>query len=250
MTDNQEIVRRLGDLDYLAQKRQMICYSDFLNMDEYSSYLMQRQSYTCDTVPFSEIADMERQMIAFIPDALCFNEIQYPITYLKINVKNKKFAQSFSHRDVLGVLMNMGIDRKLIGDIFISDTEACFLANSRIKDFLLEEFHQIKRTDVYLEEVEGLPTCFKPKFETFKCSVASLRLDCIVAEFAKCSRSGAERFVKQGQVYVNSKQILQGSYNCKVNDKVSVRGVGKMIFHDIIGTSKKDKIVIEIRKYC
>ena len=249
MTDNNEIVRRLADLDYLAQKRQIICYSDFLNIDEYSSYLLQKHSYSCNTVPFSEIADLERQMIAFIPDALCFDNLEFPISFMKIIPKNVKFAQELSHRDVLGVLMNMGLDRKLIGDIFISEKEACFLANSKIKDYLLNEFHQIKRTEVELTEVDELPECYKPKFEDIKCSVASLRLDCLVAEFAHCSRSSAEKYIKQGLTSVNSKQILHNSYICKPGDKLSVRGVGKVILEDVTGKSKKDKLVIIFKKY-
>ena len=249
MTDHQELLSRLNDLDSLAQKRQMICYSDFLNMDEYSSYLTQKHSYSCDTVPFSDIANLERQMIAFIPDAFCFNELNFPVAIFKIEPKNVKFAQEITHRDVLGAIMNLGIERKLIGDIFVSEREACFLANDKIKEFLLDELHQIKRTDVVLKEIFGLPDIFQTKFDEFNRSVASLRLDCIVAEFANCSRSVSERYIKQGLVYLNYKQTEQVSVLCKPGDIISVRGIGKMILDDVIGKSKKDKVVIRIKKY-
>ncbi len=247
MTDNQELLSRLADLDYLANKRQIICYSDFLNVDEYSSYLTQKHSYSCDTVPFSDIANLERQMIAFIPDAFSFEDATFPISILKLAPKNPKFAQSISHRDVLGALMSLGIERKLIGDIFISDKDGCFLVNNKIKDYIIDELHQIKRNEIIIKEIHQIPDDFKPKFDIYNRTISSLRLDCLVAEFANCSRSAAEKYVKQGQVFVNSKQIEQCSYLCKTEDIISVRGIGKMILNDIMGKSKKDKLVIQMK---
>lgn len=249
MTENQELLSRLNDLDILANKRQIICYSDFLNMNEYSSYLMQKQSYSCDTVSFSEIADLERQMIAFIPDAFSLEEADFPIALLKIEPKHPKYAQEINHRDVLGAIMHLGIERKLVGDIFVQEKEALVLVNEKIVDFLCEQLNQIKRTDVVLKQIFEFPNTFEAKFEYSAATVSSLRLDCLVAEFANCSRTAAERYIKQGNTYVNSKQVEQCSYNCKVDDKISVRGVGKMVLYDVAGKSKKDKTIIRIKKY-
>ncbi len=249
MTENQELLSRLNDLDALANKRQIVCYSDFLNIDEYSSYLTQKHSYSCDTVPFSDIADLERQMIAFIPDAFSVEDLQFPIAILKIEPKHLKFAQEINHRDVLGAIMHLGIERKLIGDIFVKDKEAIVLVSEKIADFLCEQLVQIKRTDVVLKQIYEFPDVFESKFEYSTATIASLRLDCIVAEFANCSRNAAERHIKQGNTYVNSKQVEQCSYSCKINDKISVRGVGKMILFDVVGKSKKDKTIIRIKKY-
>lgn len=247
--EQQDIVKRLKDLDSLAAKRQMICYSDFLNTEEFSSYLTNQHLFHCDIMTFSEIADLERQMIAFIPDALSF-EPDYPISILKICYKSRKYAQKLTHRDILGALMGLGIERKLIGDIWVAEEQCVFLAHEKMKDYLIDTLHQINRTEVYLEEIDVLPGEFKPKFQEMSFHIASMRLDCIVSEFARCSRSVSEKYIKQGHVFVNSKEIIQGSYTCKDGDKISVRGIGKMIVLNKDGETKKGKLVLKIKKYC
>jgi len=249
MNEEKKIKKRSKDLDYLSQKRQTVCYSDFLNTHEYSSYLTQKHSYSCDTVLFTEIVDLERQMIAFNPDALNLYP-EFPVSCLEIIPQNIRFCQEFSHRDILGVLMSLGLERKLIGDIFVDGSRACFLVHNRVKQFLMDEFKQIKRTEVYLKELESIPKQFENHFDDMRCSVASMRLDCIVAECGHFSRSNAERHIKQGMVFINSKEVLQSSNICKSGDKISIRGIGKFIICDQLGESRKGKIILNIKKYC
>ncbi len=60
----------------------------------------------------------ERQMVAFHPDALAFTW-EYPIDCLRIEPKALKFSEELSHRDYLGALLNLGVDRSVIGDIVV-----------------------------------------------------------------------------------------------------------------------------------
>lgn len=70
----------------------------------------------------------ERQMAAFLPDALYYTHF-YPIQILKIEPLQKKFAESLTHRDYLGAILNLGIDRSKIGDILVTEDSApCFCA--------------------------------------------------------------------------------------------------------------------------
>lgn len=248
MKEEEQLLKRLADLDYLAQKRHMVCFSDFLNSNEYSSYLAVKRDFLCDTRSYNQIACLERQMIAFIPDALIFNE-EYPIDCFQICPKSKKFAQSFNHRDVLGALMSLGIERKLIGDIIFKSDTGYFLAHRRIREFLMEEFRQIKHTDIELLIVDNLPEKFAPNFEYYRTTLASTRLDCVVAELARCSRSNSAGIISQGMVFVNSKEELHNTYLCKQEDVISIRGTGKFKVVELGGLTKKGKLIMEYGKY-
>ena len=80
-------------------------------------------------------------------------------------------------------------------------------------------------------------------------SVASLRLDCVVAAAFKLSRNNAVNIINQGLIYVNSEQILKCDYLLKRDDKLVLRGKGKTVIDEIIGESKKGRIHINIKKY-
>lgn len=69
----------------------------------------------------------ERQMVAFHPDALAFTW-EYPIDCLKIEPKAIKFSEDLTHRDYLGALLNLGVDRNVLGDILVQKNAAWFSA--------------------------------------------------------------------------------------------------------------------------
>ena len=78
----------------------------------------------------------ERQMAAFSPEALVF--LDYPIDCLKIEPKALRFSEELGHRDYLGALLNLGVDRSVVGDILIKDKEAWFFCLHKMSDFLLK----------------------------------------------------------------------------------------------------------------
>ena len=61
----------------------------------------------------------ERKIVVFKPIEVYYEE-DVPITLLKIEPLNKKYADTLNHRDYLGAILNLGIDRSKIGDIFTS----------------------------------------------------------------------------------------------------------------------------------
>lgn len=56
----------------------------------------------------------ERVMVAFGPAP---EPADYPITCLHIAPKQEKFAEELTHRDYLGTLMGLGLERRVLGDI-------------------------------------------------------------------------------------------------------------------------------------
>lgn len=242
------LLKRMNDLDHIADRKYMVCYSDFLNAVEYSLFLEHRNEYQCSTIVYTKIDQLERQMIAFIPEALNFNG-EFPISILKIQAKSKKYAQKLSHRDILGTLMSLSIDRKLIGDIFISNNCYYVLVHERIAALVMQDIVRIKHTDVYITLADDENISIEQEYEERFATVASLRLDCVVAEINACSRSQAQELIKSGMVFCNYKQLFHNTLNCKEQDVISIRHVGKFRLKEIGGISKKGKIKISYEIY-
>ena len=77
----------------------------------------------------------ERQMVAFLPDALYY-DYGYPMQALKICPVNKRFAEDLTHRDYLGAIMNLGTSRTKIGDIIQTDDGAIVFVKRRFQNIL------------------------------------------------------------------------------------------------------------------
>ena len=250
MTEEEKLlINRFHDLDGRANSKYMVCYTDFLNATEYSIFLEHEGEFLCSTQVFAEIEDLERQMIAFIPDALNFN-MEYPIKLIRFRAKNKKFAQELTHRDILGTLMGLSIERRLIGDI-ITCEEACYvLVKEQFADLICNEIHRIKHTEVVAQICDSFEVEVKRKFNTKYGTVASKRLDCIISELTNESRSQSLKQIKEGLVFVNSRQTKYNTYSCKDGDIISVRHVGKFKIQEFGEVNKRGRIRICYDIYC
>ena len=250
MTDDEKFfVKRLEEIDRRAFQNYYPTYTDFLNANEYSLFLEHQREFQCETVVYSGIELLERQMIAFIPDALIFDG-KFPITGLLLTAKSKKFAGEMSHRDVLGTLMGLSIERKLIGDIMAVPEGYLILAKDSIAPLIAEELHRVRHTEVCVSmlpdfENRSIERTFIPRFGT----VASMRLDCIVAEMANCSRSQALTMIQSGLVFINARQSFHNATPVKAGDVLSIRKVGKFRITEIGDLSRKGKIKLSYENY-
>ena len=104
--EEQMLQKRLLELSSIAYQRDIVTFSDFLNLNEL---------HILQSIPKNELSTRyelfggyeyaERQMVAFLPDALCY-EYFYPMKTVIIEPLNLNFSESLTHRDYLGALMN------------------------------------------------------------------------------------------------------------------------------------------------
>ncbi len=114
-------LKRIRELANLSYQRDIVTFSDFLNLNEQNMVNSQNLRALGVTVQsFGGYNNAERQMVAFHPDALAF-PWEFPIDCLKIEPVSGKFADALSHRDYLGALLNLGVDRSVLGDILVQD---------------------------------------------------------------------------------------------------------------------------------
>lgn len=244
MNEQELCQKRLIDLSKMANRKGIVLFSDFLNLNELNIYHQSKKLFETKTDCSGGVPCAERQMIAFIPDALYY-EWEYPITALQIIPAYPKFADKLGHRDILGAIMQLGVDRGKIGDILIQ-SDACYvLCEENIAGYFIQNLDKIRHTVVRLTEVPVSGLRMKQELEQKNGIVTSNRLDSILACVHKLSRSQAQELVHAEKVFVNGKAMQNPTYVCKDDDIISARGYGRFIFAGEAGETNKGRL-----KFC
>lgn len=243
MNENELTKKRLTELSHRAFERGYTTFSDFLNLEEIS--LLKSLHTESEYNLYGGYDNADRCVASF---GEC-EEYQYPISCIKIEPANQKFADELSHRDFLGALMNLGINRSTLGDIIITNNTGYLFCLNSIKEYILQNLDRIKHTTVRCTESVLPAEIAEKKPEPVELTVSSQRVDIIVAAVFKLSRNTVTQLVNQEKVFINSKIAYKESLTLKSGDIVSVRGKGKFIFDGEIRQTKKNKSVIGIRLY-
>lgn len=249
--DKEELIlqKRFIDLSRMAEKKYMNMYTDFLNLAEINLFhQIKNQLSDVETGIFGGYEGAERKVICFYGDTSVEAFSSY-ITCIKIAPKNKKFSDDLSHRDFLGAILNLGIERSMIGDILVQENEAYVFCRSSISDYIIHSLDKVKHTNVILTEVTGDALMIRPNYKEIRGTVPSERLDAVISLAFNTSRSSISPLISGGKVYVNGKVIEHNSYNLKVEDTISVRGHGKFIYKGLENQTKKGRYYVTILKY-
>jgi len=241
--------KRLIELSNQAYARDIVTFSDFLNLNELNIlHTTPKDMFPARYETYGGYESSERQMVSFLPDALYY-EYNYPMQVVEITPLNKKFAEELSHRDYLGSLMNLGIERSKIGDILLQDGKALVFVRDEICSYIAENLVRIRHTNVTTKLLEPSEIQYEPRFETIKGNVASIRLDSVLSVAFPMSRSKMTAFIEAGRVFVNGKLITSNGYHLKENDIISVRGLGRIRYMEVLSETRKGRYMISVNKY-
>lgn len=240
---------RVDDLKNMAFQRDIVTFTDFLDLHQLHMIKDLRNGFPgIVTETFGGYEGAERQMAAFIPDALSY-EWEYPMRCLKITKEAGKFPEALSHRDYLGALVHLGVERSMIGDILLIGDDAWFFCVDSMADFFAEELVKIRHTAVHtriLPQMEQMP---KPVRKPVQGTVSSVRLDAVIAVAFGGSRTKLMPLIQSGKVYVNGSLMTSNGYTLKDGDVVSVRGKGKFRFVQVLSQTKKGRYSILLEIY-
>lgn len=190
----------------------------------------------------------ERQMAAFLPDAFCY-EYFYPISILRIQPLQKKFSETLSHRDYLGAILNLGIERSKIGDILVREDNTVLFVHNSLEAFVTEELRRIRHTAVMVTAEDMQDFSYQPNIEEKKGTVSSLRLDSLLALAFSSSRSKLVSYIEGGKVFVNGKLVTSNGCQIKEDDIISVRGLGRFQYKELLAQTKKGRYYVMIYLY-
>lgn len=249
MKEQELFKKRLMDLSRQADNKDIVIFSDFLNLNELNIYHTIEKKLSTKAYCFGGYSNAERQMIAFIPDALCY-EWTYPIKCIRIVPKYPKFAEKLTHRDVLGALMNLGIERNRLGDILCLEDDYYIFCDEMIFPFIMESLQKIRHTLVDLsEQVDYHHLQANIHLEEQYDIIASNRIDCIIAKAYHLSRSEAANYLAAEKVFINGKCVTNCNQACETGAIISVRGNRRFIFENCNTMSKKGKLRVKFSFY-
>ncbi len=237
------LLSRLFDNYVKASFKNYNTYSDFYG-EEKTQLIENAFSSQQDVkmVSFGGYNGAERVVSAFLADedSACF-----PITCLEITGRD---IGKLSHRDFLGSLMGLGIKRETVGDILISDK--CYIfVKEEIADYIIYNLTKVGNKGVKVSVFEGEISAGEEKCEIISATVESLRLDLILSRGFNIKRSDAINYISGGRVTAGGRVVTAKDYRVKENEKITLKGKGKLVFLEENGLSKKGKIIVSIKKY-
>ncbi len=247
--EEQQWKRHFQDLAGTAYQRNIPVFSDFLNLNELSIFESIRPDYpSLQLESFGGYDLAERQIAVFRPEAPNFYA-EPPISCLHIRPLQAKFAEKLNHRDYLGAVLNLGLERSCLGDILVEEAGAYLFCLTRMADFIRDNLTRIRHTSVLAEQVEPEAFHYEPKFEEVSGTVASVRLDKLLSLAFQASRSSLTGLIEGGRVFVNGRLITSNGYEPKEGDLISVRGFGRFRYQGTKGQSKKGRDYVVLWRY-
>ena len=199
---------------------------------------------------FGGYEDAERRMVVFLPDYMDRQEsfwAEGPISCLRAGFYA---GDTPSHRDFLGALMGAGVARETVGDICVGKGSCDFFVTAEIAPYILQNFTSAGRTKLHLEQIPVTEASIpEPEMKEIKDTLASLRLDSVIASGFRIGRSLAAQYVSAGKAAIDGLPCEKPDKNVEQGMKISVRGLGKIKLAAVNGRTKKDRISVVIHRY-
>ena len=242
-----ELKGRLKELFENSYKNGTFYFTDFLSPSD--AALAYEIAEPKDFSLWGGAEGCERVAIRFGNAEELGYEIPFPIRLLKAEPINRKFADKLNHRDFLGSLMNLGIERDVIGDIVVKETYAYIFVLDKMADYIKENLTRVKHTVMLCSEPGELPDDVKPTLEENTLILSGVRLDSAISKLYKLSRSDSQELFKENKVLVNGRLMLNTSLEPKPDDIISVRSKGKFVYRGVSGETRKGKVAVRVDKY-
>ncbi len=189
--------------------------------------------------------DAERKLLLYMPEYM-------PDNAAGIACLRAKFyhGDTLTHRDFLGGLLGCGIRRDCVGDICVSRGSCDLFVTEEIAPYLLENFTTAGRVRLQLSEIPPEQAQIpEQEFTELRDTVASVRLDSIIAAGFRISRSQAAEFIVNHRVAINGLPCDRPDKTLAQGVKISLRGLGKIKLERVGGQSKKGRTCVLIHRY-
>lgn len=245
-----QLQKRLAELSRKSYGHNIYTYTNFLSMAELDAfYRMPAEDRGNDYELSGGREGCERQMLRFGSLESVGYEEEFPISCLAIKPLMEKFADAMTHRDFLGSLMNLGIDRSNLGDIFIEGKSAYVFCTEKIASYIMDNLSKVKHTNVKCSLADVKKELPVKEPEEMRLTVASERVDGLVAKIYHLSRNQSLELFREKKIYVNGRQNENNSYAIKKGDIVSVRGYGRFVYYGADHETKKGKWSVSVGIY-
>ena len=244
--DIRQLQKRFSELAARANGRGRYTYTSFLTLAE-QDVLRKLEGQL--EAPFRWMGGYEaaeRRLACFGREEDLGYPPCSPICCVKIAPASKKFAGDLGHRDFLGSLMGLGIERRLLGDIQMVEGEGFLFCLEEIAPYNCDNLIQVARATVRCAVCEAPERLSEPP-ELSEVVVASQRLDALIAAVWRLSRGEAQELLEKGMVFIDGRMIESAAHNLKEGDVVSVRHRGRFRYEGTPRETKKGRLRVRVR---
>ena len=252
---------KLDDLEKRSRGG-LVCHSSFMTPSE--SYRAEKYFEAKGNMDkicfFGGYFAAQRKQIFLLPEYLSFSvdetnifdviEEYFDESIVALKISGSGF-RALTHRDYLGSILSLGIEREKLGDICVLDNvNAIVFCANEVADFLIFELISIGNDKVKVERISVDKNMNSmQKYQGFTDTVASERLDCVVAALFNLSREKAQNLIKGGFVELNYETASKSDSRVDKGDIISARGYGKFIVRDLSQATKKGRLRLFADKY-
>lgn len=255
-TDDKSVLyARLDDLIAEAQRGEL-AQSAFLTPKEMyfaEAYLASRNA---EFLSFGGYGDAERRKVYILPEYMSgvrdvheFSEYGFDsgIACAEIVVSGYR---ELSHRDYMGAVLGIGVERNVVGDIIVGGRGAFVICEPVICDFLAQSLNGVGSDKVKVRSVPLSEICVpERRYADINDTVASARIDCVVGALCSLSREKARATVEAGLAEVNYECELRPDRVIVPPCTVTVRGYGKFDVLSVGEQTRKGRYRLSAKKY-
>src|SRR5699024_3027031 len=220
-----------------------------------TDFLDPREQYILDTIvgSFEGLRDhyfgggneAERKRAIIAPDYFTPEEEDFEIVLIELNYPTK--FVTLTHRNILGTIMSLGIDRNQLGDIIVNE-KIQFVLTKRFESYIMLELTKIKGAGIKLSSIPFQNMIqSNENWVTRDTTVSAMRLDVIVKHITNTSRALSKKLIEGKRVKVNHREIERVDFLVEENDLLSIKGYGRAKIVANNGESKKGKLRITYR---
>ena len=242
-SEEEQLKHRLDELAARTARTGLNCWTDFLSPAEaewaYASSRRQRVNVTFE----GGYEDAERRIACFWDDEP--PEV-WPLQAVELTWPHQSAP---GHRDVLGSVMGLGIKRQCVGDIVVLEDRAWLFAESQMAEHIAQSLTSAGRIRLQTQVMDSLPAVEPPPGEELHDTVASLRLDAVVAAGFHLSRTDASELIAAGRVKLRHLPTERPDARVEEGDAVSVRGHGRLVVEEVSAPTKKGRLPLRLIRY-
>ena len=147
--DDKELAARIGDMMKLSRKRGSV-YSSFLNERQCAlaeKFLRERHSENYRF--FGGYESAQRRILCVYDDYFRPYDGDFPLSAVTFNYRK---SYSLSHRDLLGAIMSLKLNRDAIGDIIIGEGISQVLVLDSVRNIVAGEIRKIGSVGVKVDD--------------------------------------------------------------------------------------------------
>ncbi len=243
-SDNDKLfLSKLDDGVYLCNKRQQPYFFPFFSEREQAIAKSHLDSIGFKSYAFfGGYVASERKMLGLFFD----EEKPFPIAAIDFAFRK---SDRLTHRDFLGSLMSLGIERETVGDILVEDGRCVVFVKSEISDYVISQIFKVGNVGVKVSLSNGEDLPKGRGFDEKEYTVPSLRLDAVISAVTGLSREKSKHIIQTGNVTLNHLECQNPSRQAEVKDVLTIRGKGKYVINGVLGETKKHRIRISIIHY-